>query len=228
MAKEHLDFDLEFLDSDKTETSKSRPHYQKESFPSRREKSTSSYSIGRFKWWWVNKTRRKKVEFVVGAIASMIILSTIVIVATTPDDSSSVSSSGGNIPSATSLNTPTDQTYKFTDENGKIYYCSFSNNSKASALEPTNFEKSAIESDQSSLDTKENELKRLQSEVDSMNVDEYSSQFLINRYNNLVDDYNIKHSTYESQFNSLNSKIDSYNQKVGIYNDFLRINCSPS
>lgn len=231
MAKEHLEFDLEFLDSDKTEDSKTRPHYQKETFPSRREKPTSSYSIGRLKWWWVNKTRRKKVEFIIGAIASLIILGTIVIVATTPDDSSSISSSGNSTPSTvpiTTAGTPTEETYKFTDENGKVYYCSLSNNAKATTLEPSDFEKSSIESDQSSVDLKESELNRLKSEIDSMYVNEYSSQFLINRYNNLIDDYNLKHSTYERQFNSLDAKIDSYNQKVETYNNFLRNNCSPN
>ncbi len=231
MAKEHLDFDLEFLDSEKSGDSKARPHYQKETFPSRREKPATPYSINRLTWWWVNKTRRKKVEFVIGAIACLIILGTIVIAATTPDDSSSVSSSGGTTSPTSTIpvaNTTTDQTYKFTDENGKVYYCSVSNNARATELEPTDFEKSSIESDQASVAQKENELNRLQSEIDSMYVNEYSSQFLINRYNDLVDEYNLKHSTYERQFDNLDTKIDSYNQKVETYNNFLRNNCSPS
>lgn len=231
MAKEHLDFDLEFLDSDKAEASKERPHYHKETFPSRRDQTatgSTKRSIGRLAWWWAAKTRRKKVEFIVGVIASLIILGTIVIAATTPD--TSTVSSGSTPPPATIpvANTPADQTYKFTDENGKIYYCSVSDNAKATALEPTDFEKSSIESEKTSVALKESELNRLQSEIDSMYVNEYSSQFLINRYNDLIDEYNLKHSTYERQFDNLDTKIDSYNQKVETYNNFLRNNCSPS
>ncbi len=235
MAKEHLDFDLEFLDSN-TEASKTGKQYHKETFPSRRNQSVSDrpkYSLNRLSQWWAAKTRRKKIELIVGYIASLIILGSILI-ALTSDDTSSVSS-GSTPPTTTPVSgtippgdAPIEQTYKFTDESGRVYYCSTANHAKATSLKPSDYEKSSLESDQSSLDRDEKELDDLEYEIDSMYVNENSSQFMINRYNNLIDEFNTKSAAYKRKFANLDSKIDAYNQKVETYNNFLRNNCSPS
>lgn len=232
MAKEHLDFDLEFLDSDNPEGSKARPSYHKETFPSRRESSTSAkpkHAINRLWWWWANKTGKEKRNLVIGVVAAFVILGSVIVAASTPD-TSVVSSSTGTTPTTPIIppaNT-SQNTFPITDENGKTFYCSSSDHDRAQGLKPSDYEKSAIETDQATVLSKENELENLQSDIDSMYVNDYSPQYLIDEYNDMVDDYNGKHAVYKRLHDNLDNRIDAYNQRVDTYNNFLRTNCSPT
>ncbi len=254
MSKQHLNFDLDFLDSDgkKTETPKAKPHYHKEVFPSRRKifssdtqthvytshqhSSTSSSDwLSRLTAWFSKKTRVEKRNVIIGVVVGVAILVTSIIIGSTPDTSiksntSSYSngSSYSNIPVSNSPDTKQyDENSIFTDENGKTFSCSLTNHSTAQSLRPSDSEKNKIIIDKNYLDSSYAQIENLKSEIDSMYVNEYSSQYLINEYNDKIDDYNAKVATYKRNLNNHNAEVDSYNLKVDKYNNFLRNNCTP-
>ena len=187
---EHLKFDTDFLDSNNSSSAKSTPHYQKESFPSRNPKKTP-----------IDSNRNKYI--MIGVVTGIVLL-VIIIAANSPEttyvspSTTSTPPSINTIPASTAPIVP--PTHKFTDKNGVTYYCDDSEYSTATSLEPTAIEKSEMAA-------KEEEIASLKSDIDSSYVNEYSSQYAIDQYNDQVDEYNRKREIY-------NSRVDSYNQKV--------------
>lgn len=201
---EHLKFDTDFLDSNNSSSPKKAPHYHKESFPSRNTKKTP-----------IDSNRNKYI--MIGVVTGIVLL-VIIIAANSPETTyvspttTSSPTKANTIPTTTTPIIP--PTHKFTDNNGITYYCDDSEYSTATSLEPSAIEKSEMAS-------KEEEITSLKSDIDSSYVNEYSSEYAIDQYNDQVDEYNRKREIY-------NRRVDSYNQKVNTYNNYLKSNCTLS
>lgn len=91
------------------------------------------------------------------------------------------------------------------------YRCTRYHHNRAQELQPSEYEKQSIESEQSSLSS-------LKIQIETDYVDHYS-QSSIDRHNMLIDDYN-------SRLQRARWSIDSYNSKVNTYNNYLMTNCS--
>ena len=107
------------------------------------------------------------------------------------------------------------------------YTCSRYHYNQAVSLDPNESE-SQITSAQNSLEYQANELERLQNEMESSYVNEYSSQWEIDQYNEMVDEYNSKLSAYKRNAVSFNLRIDRYNAQIATYNNYLMNNCIPN
>jgi len=83
-----------------------------------------------------------------------------------------------------------------------------------------------IKDEENLLENRSNQLDSLKRDLESFNINEYSSQYNINRYNTLVDDYNLKSASFKRVAASYESKIDDYNKKIGAYNNYLSKNCT--
>lgn len=104
------------------------------------------------------------------------------------------------------------------------YTCLRYHYNKAVALNPDETESQLI-SAQNSLEYQANELERLQNEIENSYVNEYSSQWAIDQYNEMIDEYNSKLTLYQSDADSLDSRIDRYNNQVEAHNNYLINNC---
>jgi peptidoglycan hydrolase CwlO-like protein len=107
------------------------------------------------------------------------------------------------------------------------YTCSRYHYDKAVALNPDETE-SQLTSAQNSLEYRANELDRLQNEIENSYVNEYSSQWTIDQYNETVNEYNSKLSSYQRDANSIDSRIDRYNDQIEAHNNYLMNNCTPN
>jgi len=105
------------------------------------------------------------------------------------------------------------------------YLCTEYHSSQAESLSPKVTEQE-IESERNSLNSRSDQLDSIKSEMDNMGVTEYSSQYAINKFNNLVEEYNSKLAPYKRDVTSFQAKVDSYNEKIQAYNDYLEKNCT--
>ena len=105
------------------------------------------------------------------------------------------------------------------------YRCSKYDYDKAVALNPDESEQQ-IDTAISAMESRSNELDRLKKEIDSSYVNEYSSQYQINQYNETVDEYNAKLATYKSDSSNLEPRIDKYNAQIKAHNNYLKNNCT--
>ena len=231
MPKEHLDFDLDSLDSDKTDTPKVQPHHKKETFPSRRglfESSTASENHDS-----TPKPPKKKIgraKLIVGAVCGVILLMLIIIAANTPETNynTGVTAPINNTPviNTAAQNSQADPLDLFTDGNGATYSCSLSDHATATSLHPAVSDKSKIATDENYINTLNTKIENEKAEIDSSYVDDNSPQYEINQYNSQVDQYNADLQTYKRAAANYDQEIDSYNAKVDTYNNFLRNNCT--
>jgi len=107
------------------------------------------------------------------------------------------------------------------------YTCSSYHYDKAVALNPDESE-SQITSAQNSLEYRANEIDRLQNEIENSYVNEYSSQYAIDQYNEMVNEYNSKLASYNRDATSFDSRIDRYNEQIAKHNNYLKSNCTPN
>jgi len=105
------------------------------------------------------------------------------------------------------------------------YRCSQYHYDKAVALSPSESEQ-ALENAQLSMETRANEIERLQREIENSYVNEYSSQWEIDDYNDTVETYNSKLTSYQRDATALDSRIDKFNTQIKAHNNYLVQNCS--
>lgn len=132
-----------------------------------------------------------------------------------------------------STNNTNTQSYTTTDKSSNDfvvigeYTCSRYHYDKAVALNPDESE-SQITSAQNSLEYRANEIDRLQNEIENSYVNEYSSQYAIDQYNEMVNEYNSKLASYNRDATNLDSRIDRYNEQIAKHNNYLTSNCTPN
>lgn len=176
--------------------------------PIRKEAINVSASSSRKKWNW------KVISIIIGII--------IVIIWIGASEDSSPTTSTYTAPS-------TSQTKNVSadDENVEYgeYTCSRYHYDKAVALSPSENEQT-LASAQLSMETRANEIERLQKGIENNYVNEYSSQWEIDDYNNTVDTYNSKLTSYKRDAAALDTRIDRFNTQVAAHNNYLVQNCS--
>jgi peptidoglycan hydrolase CwlO-like protein len=132
-----------------------------------------------------------------------------------------------------STNNTNTQSYTTTEKSNNDsvvigeYICSRYHYDKAVALNPDESE-SQITSAQNSLEYRANEIDRLQNEIENSYVNEYSSQYAIDQYNEMVNEYNSKLASYNRDAANLDSRIDRYNEQIAKHNNYLTSNCTPN
>src|SRR3989344_6023184 len=105
------------------------------------------------------------------------------------------------------------------------YRCSRHHYDQAVALDPYETEQQ-IESARSALEYRADALERLQDEIEGSYVNEYSSQWEIDQYNEMVDEYNSKPSIYNRDAAGFESRVERYNTQVEQHNNYLIENCT--
>lgn len=193
-----LEIDLGFLDKVSSEPKQ----------PIRKEAINVSASSGRTKWNW------KAILIIIGII--------IVIIWIGASEDSSSTTSTYTPPSAGQI-----KNVSVDDENVEYgeYRCSQYHYDKAVALSPSESEQT-LTSAQLSMDTRANEIERLQKEIENSYVNEYSPQWEIDDYNDTADTYNSKLISYKRDAAALDTRIDEFNTQVAAHNNYLAQNCS--
>ncbi len=199
--KEHLDINLEFLDKKETfhPTSKQERDNGNEPY-----KTPSNNSRPNSK-----KPRNWKNILIIGGIVLFVV--------------SALSSDNSNTSSSTANNT-TD-TQGSSDVIRGDYRCSSYDAGQADALEPS-LNETLLTSDQTALGQRSNYLDNLKTNIDNSYVNEYSSQYEIDDYNQSVDNYNNSLASYKRDVANLESRIDSFNAQVEAHNNYLINNCT--
>lgn len=203
--KEHLNIDLEFLD--KKEPPKVAPK-QHEATGQTPHHSTP-VSTG-YKYNWKN-------ILIIGGVVLFIGWA---MFSNSDSSSSPTTSNSPYTPSAQTTNSNSDDTVI----RGQ-YRCSSYNASQADALAPSESE-STISSAQNALEQRSTYLENLKSEIDGSYVNEYSSQYEIDNYNQKVDDYNSELASYKRDASSMSSRIDRFNSQVEAHNNYLINHCT--
>jgi peptidoglycan hydrolase CwlO-like protein len=194
----HIDVDLDFLDAENT---------SKKSVSSHNPKITNKKgSVKKYNW--------KTILIFVG-------ITIVIIWIGVSEDSSS--------PTSTYTSPSTSQIKNISVDDESIEYgeyrCSQYHYDKAVALSPSESEQ-ALENAQLSMETRANEIERLQREIESSYGNEYSSQWEIDDYNDTVETYNAKLTSYQRDATALDSRIDKFNMQVEAHNNYLVQNCS--
>lgn len=202
--KQHIDIDLDFLDRKSSPQREEKSGGYQEKTPHKRPgKKLSEYN-------W------KKILLIGGVILffGWIIFS--------EDNSTSNTNTGSYTPSSATQMSPNNDSVVIGE-----YTCSRYHYNQAVALDPDESE-AQITAAENALEYRANELERLQSEIESSYVNEYSSQYKINQYNAMVDEYNSKLFSYKRDAISLDSRIDKYNAQIAKHNNYLKNNCTPN
>jgi len=201
--KDHLDIDLEFLDKKEPVRVVPKP----ESNGGQTSSTPKSPSTDH-KYNWKN----------ILIIGGVILFFGWVIFS--DDDSSS---------SSTNTYTPPAQTSNYNSDDDTVmvgeYSCSRYHYNQAVVLDPVETEQQ-IENAQSALEYRTNRLENLKSEIDNSYVNDYSSQWEIDDYNEKVDEYNSLLPAYKRDLASLDSRIDTYNAQIQTHNNYLVANCT--
>jgi len=201
--KDHLNIDLEFLDKKESPRTTPKPNSSSGQGPG---VTTQARVGGQYNW---------KNIFIIGGVIlffGWVIFS---------EDSSSSSST------ANTYNAPVSGQQSNTDDNLVIgqYSCSRYHYDQAVALDPDESEQQ-IEIARTALESRSNEIDRLQSKIKNSYVNEYSDQWEIDEYNELIDDYNKKLSSYKTDSASFETRIDRYNVQIEKHNNYLTANCT--
>ena len=69
-------------------------------------------------------------------------------------------------------------------------------------------------------------LENLKNEIDNSYVNDYSSQWEIDDYNEKVDRYNSLLPAYKRDLADLDTRIDDYNAQIQEHNNYLVANCT--
>lgn len=200
--KDHLDIDLEFLDKKEPVRVAPKP----ESHAGETPNTPKSPSAGH-KYNWKN----------ILIIGGVILFFGWVIFS---DDGSSSNS--------TNTYTPPAQTSKNTDNDDVMigeYSCSRYHYNQAVALDPDETEQQ-IESASSAFEYRTNALESLKDDIDSSFVNDYSAQWEIDEYNEMVDRYNSLLPAYKRDMSALDARIDRYNAQIQTHNNYLVANCT--
>lgn len=203
--KEHLNIDLEFLD--KKEAPKVAPKLHESN--GQTPHTSTPVSTG-YKYNWKN-------ILIIGGIVLFIGWA---MFSNSDGSSSPTTSNNSYAPSAQTTNSNSDDTVV----RGQ-YRCSSYNASQADALAPSESE-STISSAQNALEQRSTYLENLKSEIDGSYVNEYSSQYEIDNYNQKVDDYNSELASYKRDAASMSSRIDRFNSQVEAHNSYLINHCT--
>ena len=105
------------------------------------------------------------------------------------------------------------------------YSCSHYHYDQAIALDPDETEQQ-IKSARVALEYRTNALDSLENQIDNSYVNDYSAQWEIDQYNELVHEYNSKLSVYKRDLADLDTRIDRYNTQSQKHNDYLLANCT--
>lgn len=198
---DHLNFDLDFLD-------KKEPVRVSKKSDSETGKSTSPISSPTArKWNWKNL-------IIIGCVVlffGWVIFS----------DSGSSTDSSSYTPSTQTSNSYNDNDMVNVGE----YSCSRYHYNQAVALDPDETEQQ-IESASSAFEYRTNRLENLKNEIDNSYVNDYSAQWEIDEYNEMVDEYNSLLPAYKRDLTALDARIDRYNSQVEIHNNYLISNCT--
>lgn len=200
--KQHLDIDLEFLD--KTSSKKEEPI---------RDETRKNTAAQKFK---LSKSQIKKYLIIGGIVIffGWVIFS---------EDSSTTNTNTGSYATPNVTQTSSNSDTVVVGE----YTCSRYHYNQAVALDPDETE-SQMTAAQNALEYRANALERLQNEIESSYVNDYSSQWEIDQYNEMVDEYNSKLPAYKRDAASLDSRVDRYNAQIATHNNYLKNNCTPN
>ena len=201
--KDHLNIDLEFLDKKESVRVAPKP----ESNAGQTSSTPKVPSTGT-KYNWKN-------ILIIGGIVlffGWVIFS---------DDSGSSSTTNTYTPPVSG------QTTNGSGDNVRLgeYSCSRYHYNQAVALDPDETEQQ-IESATNAFEYRTNSLERLKDEIDSSYVNDYSSQWEIDEYNEMVDEYNSLLPAYKRDLANLDSRIDRYNAQIQKHNNYLVTNCT--
>ncbi|MDD3101926.1 MAG: hypothetical protein PHE59_02170 [Patescibacteria group bacterium] len=210
--KKHLDIDLEFLDKNEpTRVTPPKLESPKGSEPNWRyydkDKANANSGSGK-KYKWKN-------ILIIGGV--VIFFGWVIF-----------SNSNSKNDTNTGSYTPPSVNQVSSNSNTVVigeYRCLSYNYDRAVALTPSESEQQ-IDTARNDLEYKSNELDRLKNKIDSSYVDEYSSQYEINQYNETVNDYNIKLTSYKRDEANFNSRVERYNTQIEAHNNYLRNNCT--
>lgn len=194
----HIDVDLDFLNEEDSSKKSISSHEPKV--------ANKENKIKKYNW--------KAISIVVGVIIVIIWIGV-------SEDSKSPTST------YTSPSTSQIKNVSVDDENVEYgeYRCSQSHYDKAVALSPSESEQT-LASAQLSMETRANEIERLQKGIENNYVNEYSSQWEIDDYNDTIDTYNSKLTSYKRDAAALDTRIDRFNTQVAAHNNYLVQNCS--
>jgi len=106
------------------------------------------------------------------------------------------------------------------------YRCSKYHYSQAAAINPDKIKQQLLIAAQNELRHRGSELDRLKSEINNTHVNDYSSQYEIDQYNEMVDEYNSKLASYNRDVGNSDSEIDVFNAQVERHNNYLMTNCT--
>ena len=201
-TKEHLDIDLGFLD--KKESVRAVP---------KSESNKNNESSSKTKSFTSKKHNWKNILIICGVILffGWIVFS---------DDDSSSSVSNSNY-------TPSTASRILDNDNLMIgqYSCSRYHYDRAVALDPDETEQQ-IDNAQAAIESQTRNLENLKNEIDNSYVNDYSSQWEIDDYNEKVDRYNSLLPAYKRDLADLDTRIDDYNAQIQEHNNYLVANCT--
>jgi hypothetical protein len=203
--KNHLNIDLEFLDKKDAPKAKSAPSVEQST--SSQASAPAPVSTG-YKYNWKN-------ILIIGGIVLFI--------------GWLMFSDGDSSSNSTNTYTPPAQSSNYNSDGDSVmvgeYSCSRYHYNQAVALNPDET-KQQIESAQSALQYRTTRLENLKDEIDNSYVNEYSSQWEIDDYNEKVDEYNSLLPAYKRDVASLDARIDTYNAQIQKHNNYLVANCT--
>ena len=205
--KDHLNIDLEFLD--KKDAPKTKPAPSAEHSSASQTSTPASVSSG-YKYNWKN-------ILIIGGI----VLFTGWAMFSSDDGSGSNSAINTYIPPANSQNFDSNNDNVMVGE----YSCSRYHYNQAVVLDPDETEQQ-IESASSAFEYRTNSLVRLEDEINSSHINDYSAQWEINEYNEVVDEYNSLLPAYNRDMAALDARIDRYNAQIKTHNNYLVTNCT--
>lgn len=200
--KDHLDIDLEFLDKKDSVRVVSKPESDTGHAPST-QKAPSTDT----KYNWKN-------ILIIGGIVLFFGWAMF-------SDSESPSSTDSSYTPSTSNYSNTDDDVVMVGE----YSCSRYHYDQAVSLDPDETEQQ-IEAAGSAFEYRTNALENLKDEIDNSYVNEYSSQWEIDEYNDNIDEYNSLLPAYNRDSVALDTRINRYNAQVETHNNYLISNCT--
>ena len=210
--KEHLKIDLDFLDKKETPhvaTPKTPPPSSTASHTPPPVKPTTTPASTGYKYNWKN-------ILIIGGIVLFFAWA--------------IFSDSGSSTSTDSSYTPTTQTSGYSNNDDDTvnvgeYSCSRYHYNQAVALDPDETEQQ-IESASSAFEYRTNRLENLKDEIDNSYVNDYSAQWEIDEYNEMVDEYNSLLPAYKRDLVALDARIDRYNAQIQTHNIYLIANCT--
>jgi hypothetical protein len=109
-----------------------------------------------------------------------------------------------------------------TVNNGQ-FRCSLSDSNQADAMSPQNeFE---LNRETSEFKRRGQALDSLKNIIESSRVNEYSDQYSIDRFNAMIDQYNMQLTQYKVDYTSYQAHLNLYNQRVDARNNYLLTHC---